>query len=249
MARKASLSAVAALSAVLCWCAPALGVNQTVSATSSPNVFSPNVVTITQGETVTWNSDGGNFHNVHFEDGSFVMPMSPMDTMWSVSHPFLQPGTFKYYCEVHRDQGMTGTIVVNPAPPGGGSGGGGGGGGGGGTPGPVDTAPVSSLVASSKQHVDKLFVRASMNEPGTLIASATVTVPGRAAKLYRFKTASKQVPANVPVKLPLKLSKNASRAVKAALRRRKKVTAKVTLTAKDTTGHQTVRKQTIRLSR
>jgi plastocyanin len=242
MAGRACVLATGALSTLLLWCAPTVAANQTVTATSGMNVFSPSVVTITQNETVTWNNDGVNFHNVHFEDESFVMPMSPMDTMWSVFHTFTQPGTFKYYCEVHRDQGMTGTVVVNAAPAGGG-------GGGGGAPGPVDTAPVSSLVASSKQRVDKLFVRASMNEPGTLTASGTVTVPGGAAKLYRFRAARKQVSANVPVKLPLRLSRNASRAVKAALRHHKKVRAKVTLAAKDTTGHQTIRKQTIRLSR
>jgi hypothetical protein len=104
-------------------------------------------------------------------------------------------------------------------------------------------------VASSKQHLDKLFVRASMNERGTLTASGTVVVPGGAAKLYRFRPASKTVSANVPVKLPLKLSKHVAKVVKAALRHRKKLSARVTLTAKDTTGHQTVRKQTIRLSR
>jgi plastocyanin len=242
MAKRAFLLA-AALSILLC-CPPALAVNQTVTATSSTNVFSPSLVTISQGETVYWNNDGGNFHNVHFEDGSFVMPMSPMDSMWSVSHTFAQPGTFKYYCEVHRDQGMSGTVVVNPAPPAGG-----GGPGGGGAPGPAGTALVSSLVAASKQHVDKLFVRASMNQPGTLTASGTVALPGGAAKLYRFKPATKHVSANVPVKLALKLPKKASKAVKAALRHRKKLSAKITLTAKDATGHRTVRKQTIRLSR
>jgi plastocyanin len=242
MAKTACLLA-AALATVLCCCAPALAVNETVTATSGTNVFSPSLVTITQGDTVTWNNDGGNFHNVHFEDGSFVMPMSPMESMWSYPRTFTQPGTFKYYCEVHKDQGMTGTVVVNTAP------GGGGGAGGGGTPGPADTAPVSSLVAASKQHIDRLFVRASMNEPGTLTASGTVAVPRGAAKLYRFKPASKQVSANVPVKLALKLPKNASAAVKAALRRGRKLSAKVTLTAKDATGHETVRKQTIRLSR
>jgi uncharacterized cupredoxin-like copper-binding protein len=196
---------------------------------------------------VTWANDGVHEHNVRFEDLSFLMPSTPSKT-WTVYNTFTQPGTYHYYCEVHggpMGQGLSGTVVVNPAPTGGGAGGGGGAG----TPGPVDIAPVSSLVASSKQHVGKLFVRASMNEVGTLTASATVTVPGGAAKLYRFKPAGKQVSANVPVRLPLKLSKNALRAVKAALGRRKKLSAKVTLTAKDTTGHQTVRKQTIRLSR
>src|SRR5256885_574747 len=83
------------------------------------------------------------------------------------------------------------------------------------------TATVASLISASKQRVDKLFVRASMNEVGTLTAAGTVAVPAGAAKLYRFKSVSKAVSANVPVKLPLKLSKKSLKVVKAALRRRK----------------------------
>jgi plastocyanin len=246
MAGRACVFVIALLSSFVLCGPPALAANASVAATGS-DIFDPKSVTITQGDTVTWANDGVLDHNVHFEDLSFLMPAAPAKT-WTVYNTFTQPGTYHYYCDVHggpMGQGMSGTIVVNPAPPGGG----GGGGGGAGTPGPVDTAPVSSLVASSKQRVDKLFVRASMNEPGTLTASGTVTVPGGAAKLYRFRAARRQVSANVPVKLPLNLSRNASRAVKAALRRHRKVSAKVTLAAKDTTGHRTVRKQTIRLSR
>jgi plastocyanin len=243
MAKRGCVLAAGMLSSLVLCCPPAFGVNATVGATVN-DVFDPSWVTITQGDTVTWTNDGGHDHNVSFEELSFLMPTTPSKT-WTVYNTFTQPGTYHYYCKLHGAAGgigMAGTVVVNPAPPGGG-------GGGGGTPGPADTAPVSSLVAASKQHIDRLFVRASMNEPGTLTASGTVAVPGGAAKLYRFKPASKQVSPNVPVKLALKLPKNASRAVKAALRHRRKLSAKVTLTARDATGHQTVRQQTIRLSR
>ena len=37
----------------------------------------------------------------------------------------------------------------------------------------TDPAPVSSMVGPSKQDVDKLFVRASMNEAGTLTATGS----------------------------------------------------------------------------
>jgi hypothetical protein len=115
-------------------------------------------------------------------------------------------------------------------------------------PAPADTAPVSSLVSSSKQKVGKLSVRASMNEAGTLTASGTVGVGG-AAKTYSLKHASRMVAAGQSVKLRLKLSKKALRAVRRAIRHKRKARAKVTLTAVDTTGHRTVRKQTIRLRR
>jgi hypothetical protein len=87
-----------------------------------------------------------------------------------------------------------------------------------------------------------------MNEAGTLTASGTVGVGG-GAKVYKLKRTSRTVAAGQSVKLRLKLSKKALRAVKRAIRHKGKARAKVTLTAVDTTGHQTVRKQTIRLTR
>lgn len=242
MAGRTCLCALAAL--LLGSCPAAFGAGQTVTATSGSNVFSPSSVTITQGETVTWNNDGGNFHNVHFDDESFVEPPTPLDSMWSAIRTFSQPGTFTYYCEVHKDQGMTGAVVVNPPPPGGGGGAGGGGPGG---SGPPDTGPVTSLISPSKQDVDKLSVRASMNEAGTLTATGSVGISG-AAKTYRLKRASRTVSASQSVKLRLKLSRKALRAVKRAIRHRRKARAKVTLTALDTTGHQTIRRQTISLT-
>ena len=122
---------------------------------------------------------------------------------------------------------------------------GGGGGGGGTTPG--DPRPVSSLSSASRQDVDRLFVRASMNEPGTLTATATVNVPG-AAKVLRFKQVRREVAANTAVKLRLKLAKKNLRAVKRALRTRR-LKAKVAVTARDSAGQSSVRRQTIRLTR
>jgi plastocyanin len=94
----------------------ALAADQTVTATSD-NVFLPASVTVTQGEKVTWTNAGG-LHNVSFEDGSFVQPMAPMDSRWTVERPFNSPGTFGYLCVRHA--GMTGTVtVLAAAPPGG----------------------------------------------------------------------------------------------------------------------------------
>jgi plastocyanin len=102
--------------------------NQTVTATPS-DTFSPAAVTINQGETVTWHNGGGS-HNVKFDDGSFEDPTSPSTNSWTVSHPFDTPGTFRYVCEQHEDDGMVGTVTVlasqtgttppPPPPPGGG---------------------------------------------------------------------------------------------------------------------------------
>jgi plastocyanin len=247
--RRICLTLVAALSIAAFCCPAALGANYDVAAKSSPNAFAPSSITITQGDTVTWSNTGGT-HNVKFDDGSFEMPPDPISDAWSVPRKFDVPGTYRFYCEAHGDVGgvgMSGVVTVNSLPP---AGGGGGGGGPGPTPGPtVDAAPVSSLTSPSKQDVDKLFVRASMNEAGTLAATGTVSVPRGAAKTYRFKRASKTVSANQTIKLRLKLSRKALKTVRRALRHRGKLSAKITLTARDLTGRETTRKQTIRLTR
>ena len=221
----------------------AVAADYPVSATNS-DTFLPSTVTIVQGDTVTWTNEGGS-HNVKFDDGSFTEPSSPQVPPWTVSRTFTTPGTFGYYCEAHGapgGMGMSGTVVVQ-APPGGG------GGGGGGPPPPVaDTAPTASLAGPSRQRIGKLFVRASMNEAGTVTATGSVSVPG-AAKLYRLRPARKTVAANQSVKLRLKLRSKALRAVNRALRKGKRLKARITVSARDLTGHQTVRRRTIRLKR
>jgi len=89
--------------------------NQTVTALSGPNRFSPSTVTINQGETVTWNNGGG-LHNVQFNDGTYEMPTNPSSSGWTVSRTFSTPGTFAYICRQHGTS-MSGTVIVLPAAP------------------------------------------------------------------------------------------------------------------------------------
>ena len=117
-----------------------------------------------------------------------------------------------------------------------------------GGPGPDRVKPLQVLTFPPVQDVDKLFVRAQMSEPGTLRASAKVSVPG-ASKVYAFKTASRAVGANVRTTLRLKLAKKRLKAVKRALRRGKKLKARVTVTATDKAGNRRAQKATIRLTR
>jgi plastocyanin len=98
----------------------ALAADQSV--TASGVQFSPDAVTITQGEKVTWTNAQGQ-HNVKFDDGSFEQPTNAMDTRWTVERTFSAPGTFGYYCELHvtPTDGMRGMVTVLAAapPPGG----------------------------------------------------------------------------------------------------------------------------------
>jgi hypothetical protein len=115
-----------------------------------------------------------------------------------------------------------------------------------GGPGRDKVKPLQSLSFKAVQDVDKLFVRARMSEAGTLTARATVGVAG-ASKVYRFKPASRSVKANVFTKLRLKLAKKGLRAVKGALRKRKRLKAKISVTARDKAGNKRVQKATVRL--
>jgi plastocyanin len=89
--------------------------NQTVTALSGPNRFSPTTVTVNQGEMVTWNNGSGT-HNVQFNDGSYEMPANPSSSSWTVSRTFTTPGTFAYICRQHGAS-MSGTVIVLAAPP------------------------------------------------------------------------------------------------------------------------------------
>jgi plastocyanin len=108
------LAAVGGMALAAC---PAMAANQDVTATGG-NAFSPQVVTINQGDTVTWRNAGG-LHNVAFDDGSFIQPSPWSGAAWTVMRSFDTVGSFRYYCQVHGGQGglgMSGTVVVAQAP-------------------------------------------------------------------------------------------------------------------------------------
>lgn len=217
----------------------ALAANQTVTASDNPyNAFTPPAVTVLQGETVTWNNVSGP-HNVHFDDG-FTQP-DMVAAPWTVSRPFPTVGTFTYICQVHPSE-MTGTVTVQ-AP--------------GGTPGPGPPppvtadkiAPVLTLGGRTNQKVLRqraVLVAVEVNEASTVAARGTVSVPG-AGKVFRLKNASKQLAAGAKATLRLKLPKQASRSFRRALARRARLTARLTITAKDAAGNVRSAKRKIRL--
>jgi hypothetical protein len=106
------------------------------------------------------------------------------------------------------------------------------------------TKPRPKLRFNRLQDVDRLSLRASMNERGTLAASATVTVTGgSAAKRYSFKGVTRTVTANKKVGLRLKLSAAALGSVKRALTHGQHLRARVRVTAVDASGNS--RKKTV----
>jgi nitrite reductase (NO-forming) len=66
----------------------------------NPPDYSPNVLMVPLGATVTWtNDDPGMTHTVTAADGSFDSGMLPAGQSWT--HTFDQPGEFDYACTPH----------------------------------------------------------------------------------------------------------------------------------------------------
>ncbi|MFP4590811.1 MAG: plastocyanin/azurin family copper-binding protein [Halobacteriales archaeon] len=77
--------------------------------------FAPDELTVSVGTEVTWEWESDT-HNI-------VVESQPDDADWegqeeiensgfTYSFTFEVPGTYEYYCQPHRDQGMEGTIIV-----------------------------------------------------------------------------------------------------------------------------------------
>lgn len=81
-----------------------------VTITAAGTSFSPATVTIDVGTTVRWVNGGGS-HTVT-PDGHSAWARAVLNSGQMFEHTFNTAGTFAYYCEPHRDAGMTGTITV-----------------------------------------------------------------------------------------------------------------------------------------
>jgi hypothetical protein len=115
----------------------------------------------------------------------------------------------------------------------------------------VCTPPQLNLGGRTSQRVSGKGVVVEVGCPTeacTANAKGTVAVPG-AAKVYKLRPATKQLTAGAKAKLKLKFAKKTSKAVKRALKKRRKIKAKVTVTAKDLGAQVTTKKRTIKLKR
>ena len=70
--------------------------------------YSPMVLSIKAGETVTWKNTDGEPHTVVSTDGLFRS--KALDENDSFSFKFDKPGTYKYVCSIHPK--MMATITV-----------------------------------------------------------------------------------------------------------------------------------------
>jgi plastocyanin len=79
--------------------------------------FSPETITVTVGDSVTWTNQDGATHTATADGGSFNTGNIGDGALKSVT--FEAAGTFAYHCSIHA--AMTGTVVVEAASGGGGT--------------------------------------------------------------------------------------------------------------------------------
>lgn len=166
--------AIAALLAV-----PASAADQTITAQPS-NQFSPDDVTIDLNDTVTWNNGGG-FHNVEFDDGSFTDPPAPSANDWSVNRTFDTAGTFRFHCGFHG-QAMSGVVRVRDET--------------GTVPPPAEVDPGLSVRARDEQTLQRLLnrgLRASARCVNGCDITLKVSLAPRTAKRFGFARRRKTI--------------------------------------------------------
>lgn len=73
--------------------------------------YTPAMLLVTPGTTVTWTNDDDSPHSVRERDGKFKS--TALDTDETFSQTFTAPGEYEYFCSIHPY--MTGKIVVKPA--------------------------------------------------------------------------------------------------------------------------------------
>ena len=225
----------------------ALAANQTVTATTS-SAFSPKDVSVNVGEIGHLDQRRRIPQRPFRRRLCWIEPPDPVDP-WPmpVSRTFNTVGTFRYVCEAHEvSDNMTGTVTVlaSGAPPGPGPGPG--------SPQPVAADKVKPTLKLSGQRKQRalrrraVLVAVEVNEASTVVATGTVSVPG-AGKVIRLKKASKQLAAGAKATLKLKLPKQASKALRRAFANRTRLTARLTVTARDAAGNKRSAKRKIAL--
>ncbi len=86
---------------------------QEVRIVAKDNMFDPKTYTVEAGKSIklTAVNEGQEIHEVEVKD---LMPETKLlpGQSKSVDLGALQPGAYKIYCEIHKDQGMEGELIV-----------------------------------------------------------------------------------------------------------------------------------------
>ncbi len=119
------MMAVLVISSCAVLAAPAFAADQTVKMGSDGGllVFEPATVTVSQGDTVTWENNKMAPHNVIFDANGVPGGKEVADKLTNKQLTFspgesysstfdVEPGEYTYYCAPHRGAGMVGKIIV-----------------------------------------------------------------------------------------------------------------------------------------
>ena len=80
---------------------------------SGSYAYDPTPATVKVGQTVTWTNSSGTAHTVTADPGqeeSFKSQTIRDGETYVAS--FSKPGTYTYYCSIHKKESMSGTVVV-----------------------------------------------------------------------------------------------------------------------------------------
>ena len=105
--------------------APAFAADHTVKMGSDGGllVFEPATITVSQGDTVTWENNKMAPHNVIFDANNVPGGKDVADKLTNKQLTFapgesysstfdVEPGEYSYYCAPHRGAGMVGKVIV-----------------------------------------------------------------------------------------------------------------------------------------
>lgn len=110
----AGLAAVIVALGLLLAGSPKVAANAPQPATTEVKIdnfsFTPAVLTVPVGTTVTWTNRDDIPHTVVSADDPKMFKSKAMDTDEKFSYTFAKPGRYSYFCSVHPK--MTGTIIV-----------------------------------------------------------------------------------------------------------------------------------------
>ncbi|HLZ72610.1 MAG TPA: cupredoxin domain-containing protein [Dehalococcoidia bacterium] len=117
--RPVALLALAALTLALAWSAPARHARADDSGNGGVSIvdfaFTPGVLTVNAGATVTWTNTGDSVHTVTSgapgdDDAGSLFDFGPLQSGDTASFEFDTPGTYTLFCRIHPT--MTETIIV-----------------------------------------------------------------------------------------------------------------------------------------
>lgn len=90
-----------------------------VAIASVDNVFEPQTVSVTVGQSVIWTNTGRNRHDIKVKKAptNFGIDQDSFTPLTGTyTYAFSKPGSFVYYCSIHgtaKGKGMAGTILVS----------------------------------------------------------------------------------------------------------------------------------------